>query len=119
MGTITTIGITGMCGCGGSCAAKSVHTNTQQAILNPQDSIKTVTLNITGMSCAGCANHIHAELAKTGGIISDKIQYPGNIGVIQYNTSKISLKEIIAVIEKAGYKAVEMKDRRKTNTADN
>ncbi|RTL48001.1 MAG: copper chaperone [Sphingobacteriales bacterium] len=119
LGTITTIGIIGMCGCGGSCAAKAIHTNTQQVMLHTQDDIKTVTFKITGMSCAGCSNHIHSELAKTSGIISDVIQYPGNTCIIKYDASKISEKAIIAVIDKAGYKAVVMKDKSKTNTADN
>ncbi len=118
MGTITTIGIIGICGFGGSCAAKAMHTNTQQVML-PQDDINTVTLKITGITCAGCANHIHSELAKTSGIISDVIQYPGNTGIIKYDASKISEKAIIAVIEKAGFKAVVMKNKINTNSADN
>lgn len=101
-----------MCNCSSSCSAKSVQRNIQQAILNPQDSIKTGTLNITGMSCAGCSSHIHSELAKTKGIISNVIQYPRDTGIISYNAAKISEKEIIAIIAKAGYKAVVIKNKR-------
>ncbi|MBY0348409.1 MAG: hypothetical protein K2W79_09125 [Hydrotalea flava] len=71
-----------------------MHTNTQQVMLHTQDDIKTVTLKITGMFCAEYSNHIHSELAKTSGIISDVIQYPGNIGIIKCDASKISKKQL-------------------------
>lgn len=75
---------------------------------------KEVTLKITGMSCAGCSNHVHTSLSKTAGIISDDVKYPGDIATVKYDASKISEKEIIAVIEKAGYKAEILKDKVKT-----
>lgn len=64
----------------------------------------TVKLKVTGMDCAGCANFIHKTLSATNGIISDEVEYPGNITVVKYNTDKISDKKIAGIINKLGYK---------------
>ncbi|AMP99746.1 cation transporter [Pedobacter gandavensis] len=37
---------------------------------------KTVKLKITGMTCAGCSNHISNALKKVDGINEHKVEYP-------------------------------------------
>jgi len=93
-----------VCGCG-VCKANAADKTVKQAQFNINEEPKTVTLKITGMSCAGCASHIHTALSKTDGVISDEVKYPGDVATVKYDASKTSEKEIIAVIEKAGYKA--------------
>jgi len=103
-------GVTQACGCG-VCQA-SAHTISYKTVSINEP--KEVTLKITGMSCAGCSNHIHTSLSKTVGVISDDVKYPSDIATVKYDASKISEKEIIAVIENAGYKAEILKDKVKT-----
>jgi len=66
---------------------------------------KSVTLEITGMTCSGCASHVSTALSSVDGILEEEVMYPGNIAVIKYNPEKVSVEEIIAAIEKTGYKA--------------
>ena len=66
---------------------------------------KTVKLKITGMTCAGCSNHISKALKEVNGVLEQKVEYPGDVATIKYDASKTSLDEIIKVIEKTGYKA--------------
>jgi len=66
---------------------------------------KTVTLKVTGMTCGGCANTIHSALSKKDGVLGNEVQYPGNVATVKYDPEKITEQEIIATIEKAGYKA--------------
>lgn len=103
-------GATQVCGCG-ACQA-SAHPISYKTVST--DEPKEVTLKITDMSCAGCSNHIHTALSKTAGIISDDVKFPGDIATVKYDASKISEKEIIAVIENAGYKAEILTDKVKT-----
>ncbi len=103
-----------VCGCG-VCKAKAADKTIHQSKLVMNEEPKIVTLKITGMSCAGCASHIHTALSKTDGVISDEVKYPGDIAIIKYEASKISEKEIIAVIEKTGYKA-ELQREKKDKT---
>ena len=93
------------CGCG-SCKAQT-KTSAPQSKEQPQ----VVTLKITGMSCAGCASHIHTTLSKTNGVIKDEVKYPGDMAIIKYDASKTSVQEIIKAIEKTGYKAEVQKDK--------
>ncbi|QEM19257.1 heavy-metal-associated domain-containing protein [Mucilaginibacter sp. P4] len=104
---VALFGAAQVCGCG-VCQASAHTISFKTASINePQE----VTLKITGISCAGCSNHIHTALSKTIGIISDDVKYPGDIATVKYDASKISEKQIIAVIENAGYKAEILKDK--------
>lgn len=100
-----------VCGCG-ICKANATDKMVKYSSAISNEDPKAVTLKITGMSCAGCASHIHKELSKTPGIISDKIKYPGDVALIKYDASKISVDEIIKVIDKAGYKAEVKKEKK-------
>jgi periplasmic mercuric ion binding protein len=93
-----------ICGLGVCKASASLIVAKQSSLLRSEEP-KEVTLKIVGMSCAGCANHIHTALSKTEGVISDKVNYPGNVAIVKYDASKISVDQIIKLIEKTGYKA--------------
>ncbi len=117
LGAIILMSAANVCGCG-VCKAKATDKTANQFSLNDKEEPKTVTFKITGMSCAGCASHIHTALSKNGGVISDEVKYPGDVATIKYDASKISEKEIISVIEKAGYKAEVIKDKINTSAAE-
>lgn len=90
-----------VCGYDGYDAKATVQINSE-LIFGEQ---KTVTLKITGMTCAGCANNISSVLEKMEGVISEEIEYPGDVNTVTYDPQKTNEKEIIAAIEKIGYKA--------------
>ena len=73
----------------------------------------TVKLKITGMTCAGCSNHISNALKKEDGIIEHKVEYPGDLATIQYDPKKTNPDAIIKIIEKTGYKAEIIKETQK------
>ena len=72
---------------------------------NNQGNSKTVKLKITGMTCAGCANHVSKALKNVNGVIEQSVDYPGDVAKIKYDVAKTKPEELIKVIEKAGYKA--------------
>lgn len=96
-----------VCGCG-NCKKANAQTLASNAIVKSEP--KTVTLKVTGMTCSGCANHIAKALSEKDGIIEKEVKYPGDVATIKYDPEKITEKEIIAAIEKAGYKAEVKKD---------
>ncbi len=118
LGSIALIATANVCGCG-VCKANATGNTIKQSQILINEEPKTVTLKITGMSCAGCANHIHTALSKTEGVVSDEVKYPDDVATVKYDASKISEKEIIAVIEKAGYKAEVMKNKDKKTASAN
>lgn len=102
---IALFAFTQICGCGtcSSLFAKLVgFTNTTTEVKKAD--VKTIQVKVTGMTCAGCASGLHKVLSKQTGILENEVQYPGDVAVIKYDAAKISQAQILAVIEKAGYK---------------
>lgn len=72
---------------------------------------KTVKFKITGMTCAGCSNHVATTLKAIDGVIEQKVEYPGDLATIKYNPAKTSVADIIKAIGKIGYKAVAVSEK--------
>jgi Cu+-exporting ATPase len=76
-----------------------------------------VTLNLQGMSCASCAANIEKILNKTEGVISASVNFPLEKAFVEFDSSQISAREIIAAVQGIGYGAsiqtetVEYEDR--------
>lgn len=99
-----------VCGCG-SCVAKA-----QPSVKSiTKEEPETVKLKITGMTCAGCSNHVAKTLKELDGVLEQKVEYPGDVATVKYNPSKTSVADIIRAIEKLGYKAVTVKEKRIAN----
>ena len=91
---------------------KPIDSNAQSENATQQES-KTLKLKITGMTCAGCSNHISNALKEVAGIMEHKVEYPGDLATIQYDPKKTNPDAIIKVIEKTGYKAEIIKENQK------
>ena len=64
-----------------------------------------VTLNLQGMSCASCAANIEKILNKTDGVISVSVNFPLEKAFVEFDSSRISVREIIAAVQGIGYVA--------------
>lgn len=84
------------------CKQTSEKATTEKAV---QKKTETIKLKITGMTCAGCSNHISNALKVVEGVIEHSVEYPGNSVTITYNPDKTNPEAIIKVIEKTGYKS--------------
>ena len=94
--------------------AQCCDTNNKKISDNKSQSlIQSVKLKITGMTCAGCSNHISNALKEVDGIIEHKVEYPGDLAIIQYDPKKKNPDAIIKVIEQTGYKAEIIKENQK------
>ena len=73
------------------------------------DSTKTVqcTIDIKGMTCAGCESHVQTALLPMNGVTEAKASYKEGNAVIQVDTSKISIKELkLKLQEETGYEVM-------------
>ncbi len=76
------------------------------------DSTKAVqcTINIKGMTCAGCENHIQSALLPMNGVSEAKASYKEGNAIIQVDTSKIAISELkMKLEEETGYKVLDHK----------
>lgn len=65
---------------------------------------KTI-MNIEGMHCGGCATGIQMVTEQMEGVTSSFVDLDGKQGTFEHDPDKVSADEIIAEIEKLGYKA--------------
>ncbi len=95
-----------VCGCG------NCKVNGQTTIKTAtKEKPKTVKLKITGMTCAGCSNHVATTLKALDGIVEQKVEYLGDVATVKYYPAKTSVADIIKTIEKIGYKAVAISEK--------
>lgn len=76
---------------------------------------KEVTIPIAGMTCASCAQAVERALGKLDGIESVNVNLATEKASIKYISEKVRLSEIKQAINKAGYQALEIKNK---NTVD-
>ncbi len=66
-----------------------------------------VTLPITGMTCANCAANIERTLnKKVDGVMQASVNFASERASVDFFPDKVSIDQIIAAIEKAGYGVV-------------
>jgi P-type Cu+ transporter len=64
-------------------------------------------LPITGMTCANCAANIERTLKKkVPGVVGASVNFASENATVEYFSERVSLEEIVAAIEKAGYGAI-------------
>ncbi len=81
------------------------QTGTQQPhSAQPAATAEWLNLKVTGMTCAGCANHIQKALSGKKGILDHEVKYPGDQVKVQYDPTKIKQEDIKLAILALGYK---------------
>jgi Cu+-exporting ATPase len=76
---------------------------------------KEVTIPIAGMTCASCAQAVERALGKLDGVESANVNLATEKASVKYMPEKVRLSEIKQAINKAGYQALEIKNK---NTVD-
>jgi mercuric transport protein len=70
-----------------------------------QAALKTVKLEIDGMTCGQCAASINTALKKIEGVQKIDISFEQKGGSVQYDPAKVNEKSIVEAINKTGLKA--------------
>lgn len=88
--------------------------STTSAIPNPQSEIRNLqdvpaltraTIEISGMSCAGCAVNVEQALKRLPGVRFVEASYEKGQAVVEYDPAKVSPEQLKAAIDEIGYKA--------------
>ncbi|GAC1382807.1 MAG: hypothetical protein NVS3B25_33070 [Hymenobacter sp.] len=69
------------------------------------DAPQVVKIKVTGLTCAGCASHVHTALTKQAGVVSNTVEYPGDVAVVTYDPALTNEAALVKAIEQTGYKA--------------
>lgn len=71
-----------------------------------------VEFDISGMTCAACATRIEKSLKKLNGVINANVNLALEKANVEYDSSSISIGEMIKKIESLGYKATIKSDNK-------
>lgn len=70
---------------------------------------KSVSLSITGMTCAACATRIEKNISKIPGVQKATVNLATEKASVTFNPSEASVEDIIAKVKKTGYGVQEEK----------
>jgi Cu+-exporting ATPase len=66
-----------------------------------------VELKIKGMTCAACAARLEKALNRLDGVVKAAINFAMETASVEYNSSQVTVKEMIKAVQRAGYDAEE------------
>ncbi len=72
---------------------------------------EAVDLQISGMTCAACANRIEKGLNKLSGVTRANVNFALETAHVEYSPSAVSVEEMIRKVEQLGYKAIPKEGR--------
>lgn len=67
--------------------------------------MKTITLNVTGMSCEGCANSVKSALLQLTGVHKADVSLADKKAVLEVEDT-VQSADLVGAVEIAGYQAV-------------
>lgn len=65
--------------------------------------LKTIELNVSGMTCEGCENSVETALTKLEGVASAEASYVKKVASISYDSTKVSTSLLTQTINDLGY----------------
>lgn len=68
--------------------------------------MKTVTLQVEGMSCSHCQNAVQKAVKSLKGVDEVKVSLADKTAVVNFDESVVSVENIKAAIEDEGYSVV-------------
>lgn len=72
---------------------------------------RDITIPIGGMTCAACSQRIEKALTKLDGVAAVSVNFATEKATVAYDPQKVKLSGIKQVIEKAGYKALDVEKK--------
>ena len=84
--------------------ADAFYPETQLSISENANLESTYEINITGMTCSGCEEHVKLEIGKLPGISGLEVSYEKANAVVTFDASKTDIEEVKAAVNKTGYK---------------
>ncbi len=92
-----------------SCNRSNDSTNENSTSNSPVavENIRTLELNVSGMTCEGCENTIESTLTDIDGVVSAEASHTNAVANVTYDSTKVNREELAVAINKLGYKVEE------------
>lgn len=63
----------------------------------------TVTLDVSGMHCDGCAAGLTSELRRVGGVATAEVSLTNKTAVVTYDTNRVAVAGLLKAVSEAGF----------------
>jgi copper ion binding protein len=83
----------------------------KEIIVIDKANIQTINLEIKGMTCTSCEEHINHSVNRLSGILKVKSSYENENTEIEFDNSKTTIEEIEKAINSTGYSVINTKEK--------
>lgn len=80
----------------------------QSAVAIEDQETKDVLVNVSGMTCSGCENHIEQAVGRLEGVRVAEASFANGAVMVSYEPGKVTENDIEAAINSTGYKVIPM-----------
>lgn len=70
-----------------------------------------VEFDISGMTCAACANRIEKRLNKLDGVTNGTVNFAVESAIVEYNPNEVSISDMKEAIKKLGYSLIQKEEK--------
>ncbi len=84
-----------------------ISDNSKEVVVVNQFDIQTVELDVEGMTCEACDNHVAYAAQEVEGVLEAKADHKTGKAEVKFDKTKTSMEEIIESIDATSYKVVQ------------
>ncbi len=81
----------------------------KEIIVVDKANAQTINLEINGMTCTSCEEHINHSVNQLSGIVNIKSSYENGTAEIEFDNSKTTIEEIEKAVNSTGYSVINIK----------
>ncbi len=82
-----------------------------KVVVAKQENTQKVEVQIEGMTCDACQNHVDHAVNELDGIVSIETSYPNGNSIIRFDKTQTNQEEIKKAVESTGYKATRLTEK--------
>jgi len=83
----------------------------KKIVIVDKANIQTINLEVKGMTCASCEEHINHSVNQLNGILKVKSSYKNGNTEIEFDNSKTTIEEIKKSVNSTGYSVINTKEK--------
>ncbi len=83
----------------------------KEIIIVDKANVQSINLEVKGMTCASCEEHINHSVNQLNGILKVKSSYENGNTEIEFDNSKTTVEEIEKAVNSTGYSVINTKEK--------
>lgn len=76
------------------------------ATVSEQTPLQRIVINVKGMTCEGCEQHVSGALRKVPGVASAEASHARASATVTYDPTRTNIEQLMAAIDSTGYTAL-------------